>query len=130
MKYYSDTDALVLAAIYCGGTDESIKRTLDMLDHSVLNYDELAHSVNILVAGGFVRIKDGELYVTDEAMPYLKFPENTGHIAWRFMVSERLRGECYDENAVRELIMPFTKEEYETPCAALRRLKKALKMNR
>ena len=113
MKNYSDTDALVLAAIYCGGNDESIKSTLDMLDHSVLNYADLAQSVNILAAGGLISLDGRGLHVAEKALPYLKGSENTGCIAWRFLVSEALRRECYDETAVQDLILPFTKEEYE-----------------
>ena len=113
MKNYSDTDAIVLAAIHCGGNDKGIKSTLDMLDHSILNYGELAQSVNILAAGGLVSIDGSGMHVTEKAKPYLKWRENTGCIAWRFMVSEALRRECYDETAVQDLQMPFTKEEYE-----------------
>lgn len=113
MKDYSDTDALVLAAIHCGGNDKGIKNTLDMLDHSILNYEELKQSVNNLAAGGLISLDGRGLHVAEKALPYLKGSEKTGCIAWRFMVSEALCGECYDENSVQNNELPFTKEEYE-----------------
>lgn len=113
MKNYSDTDALVLAAIHCGGNDKGIKNTLDMLDHSILNYEELKQSVNNLAAGGLVSLDGSGMHVTEKAKPYLKWPEKTGCIAWRFKVREALRRECYDETAVQSIELPFTKEEYE-----------------
>ena len=113
MKNYSDTDALVLAAIHCGGNDKGIKNTLDMLDHSILNYEELKQSVNNLAAGGLVSLDGSGMHVTEKALPYLENSDKMGCIAWRFMVSEALRREYYDETAVQSIELPFTKEEYE-----------------
>lgn len=97
MKNFTGTDGLVLCVV-CGKID--IKRWIDgidMLDHSIINYEELLRSVNALLWGGLTVLKKNRFAASKKAKRILRGGLFTRSIDWQLKVQKRIQDYSYEE---------------------------------
>lgn len=111
IKNYCGKDGLVLCVIG-GKTDiENWIASIDMLDHSVLNYEELLQSVRHLLKGDLIAQKKNNFILSPTAKSILKGSRRMSSVEWQLAVQERICHYTFDD--CKETDFYFSKEEYE-----------------
>ncbi len=111
MVAYKGLDGLVLCVIEGKINVERWISSIDMLDHSVINYDEIVDSVNNLLNGGLITCKNDKFVLSKTAKEILRGSWSMGCIEWQLAVQKRIQSFTYDETESRTFNL--SREEYD-----------------
>lgn len=110
MAYYKGVDGLVLCVVSGKIDVERWISSIDMLDHSVIPYEELINSVNNLLNGGLIFRKNNKFVLSKQAKQILRGSFGKGSIEWQLAVQKRIQSYFYDEAENKTFYL--TQEEY------------------
>lgn len=111
MTNYNGADGLVLCVISGKIDVEKWISSIDMLDRSVISYEELINSVNNLLNGGLILRKNNKFVLSKQAKQLLRGGFGKGSIEWQLSVQKRIQAYLYDETNSRTFYL--TQDEYD-----------------
>lgn len=111
MKHYRGIDGLVLCVIKGKIDIQRWISEIDMLDHSIIPYEELINSINNLINGGIIYYKNQKFRLSQRAKFILFGRLLMGAIDWQLKVQERIQKYSYKEENVSDFY--FSRKDYD-----------------
>ncbi len=112
IENFRGIDGLVLCVIKGKIDLERWISEIDMLDHSVLNYDDILQSVNNLLKGNLIVKQMNKFVLTAQSEQILKGGWRMSALDWQLSVRQKIVSYKFD-NAVQTDFF-FSREEYDT----------------